>query len=195
MVYRVTLFGHSYVGDLSRCGKTEISVDNIDFSLNYIFVSGATFSTFIDNPSYFDQLKSRSPDFVIVILGGNDIKINIDLAQNYNDCTRFYTLLREKLPNVVIIASQIENRFYSEQNTFGSPPSEKFDYLRRHFNRFLKNKAFKDCLLQVQGPGRLDNKENYRDEVHLNSLGINKYLEIIENCLLYAYTKRFVNKF
>ena len=194
MDYRVTLFGHSYVGDLSRYGKTKISVNNIDFCLDFIFVPGATFSTFINNPWYFDQLKARSPDFVIVILGGNDIKTDIDLAKNYEDCTKFYNILRERLPSAVIIAAQIENRFYLEGNRFGCPPSEKFDHLRRHFNRFLKNKAFKHCLLQVQGPGRLDDRENYRDRVHLNIVGIKKYFEIIENTLSYAYTKKFVNK-
>ena len=194
MVYRVCLFGHSYVGDLSRYGKTEISVNGIDFSLDYIFVPGATFSTFINNSLHFDQLKVLSPDFVVVILGGNDIKIDVDLSKIYEDCTRFYNLLRERLPSAVIIAAQIENRFYLDTNRFGCPPADKFDFLRRHFNRFLKNKAFKDCLLQVQGPGRLDNEENYRDRVHLNYLGISKYFEIIENCLSYAFTKKFVNK-
>ena len=191
MVYKVTLIGHSYVGDLSRCGKTEIVVFDTVFRLNFFSVSGATFSTFINNPVYFDQLKSQLPDIVIVILGGNDLKINIDLSQNYEECANFYNTLREKIPGAIIIASQIENRFYSEGNRFNSPSSQTFDYLRRHFNRFLKNKHFKDCLMQIQGPGRLDEERYYRDGVHLNSNGLKKYFEIIENTLSYTLQKFF----
>ena len=194
MIYKVTLIGHSYVADLFRYGRKRITVSNVEFELNYIYVPGATFSTFIEKPVYFDNLKFQSPDFVIVVLGGNDLKVNTDLSRNYEDCTKFYDTLRDRVPGVIIIASQIENRFYSEGNKFGSPPGAKFDFLRRHFNRFLKNKPFKDCLLQVQGPGRLDGLENYRDSVHLNRRGLEKYFEIIENTLSYAFAKFFVNK-
>lgn len=119
---------------------------------------------------------------------------NIELKEIYEDCTKVYQILREKLPNTCIIAAQIENRFYRSSGSYhNSPSSDQFDYLRRYFNRFLKNKNFKDCVLQVQGPDRLDDQKFYRDEVHLNSEGLSRYFNIIRNTLSYAYTKKFVN--
>ena len=195
MVFEVCIFGHSYVRDLAQVGKHEILVSDNIFHLNYITVPGATFETFLNNETYFENLKSLKPDFVVVILGGNDLKADVDLYVNYKCCTRFYKTLRDKVPGAVIIASQIENRFYTEDNRFGCPSGKTFDFLRKYFNRFLKNKNFKDCLLQIQGPSRFDHIENYRDGVHLNNLGLSKYWEIIENTMSYAYVKKFVNEY
>lgn len=149
----------------------------------------------MENRNYFESLKVENPDFLIIILGGNDLKVNVELSLVYEDCARFYNILREFLPDSIIIASQIENRFYKCNNRFGSPSAETFDFMRRHFNRHLKNKPFKDCLLQIQGPNRLDSEDNFRDGVHLNINGLTKYFDIIEGTLSYAYTKKFVNKF
>ena len=155
MKFNVVVFGHSYVRDLSRQGITEFSMADNSFRLDYVSLPGANFCSF-DHTDHFEVVKSKKPDFVVVILGGNDLRVKTDLSKVYADCTRFYNTLRDFLPDSIIIASQIENRFYQDNNRFGCPPGKQFDYLRRHFNRFLKNKKFKDCLLQVQGPNRLD---------------------------------------
>ena len=194
MLFHVTIFGHSYVKDLANLGKFDILIENNTFFLKFLPFPGATFCTFIDNPALFERIKETNPDFVIVILGGNDLKANIELSHIYDRCKSFYTTLRSYLPNSWIIASQIENRFYHPQNRFGSPPSGDFDFLRSHFNQFLKKKAFKDFLLRVQGPNRLDGEENYRDSVHLNAVGLSKYFSYIECTLSYAYIKKFGNK-
>ena len=186
MYYKLALFGHSYVRDLASLGESEIFVSGVRFCLNYFSVPGATFSTFASNPVHIENLKIYKPDYIIVVLGGNDLKIDVELSQIYEDCSVFYKNLREICPDSVIIASQIENRFYELDNRFNSPPAKTFDYLRRHFNRFLKNKPFKDFLLQVQGPNRLDKKENYRDSVHLSHSGLRKYFAIIRSTLSYA---------
>ena len=195
MIFKVVIFGHSFVRDIASLGRRVITLSNdVEFCLNYLSVPGASFATFLNDNKHFEHLRSLNPDFVIVLLGGNDLRIDTELAEVYKDCTKFYTRLREIVPDSIIIASQIENRFYKSENRFGSPVGENFDFLRRHFNRFLRNKPFKDFLLQVQGPNRLDKKENYRDCVHLNSLGLNKYFEIIKCTLSFAYNKRFVDK-
>ena len=96
------------------------------------------------------------------------------------------------MPDSIIIASHIENRFYSRDNYHNSPLPEQFDYLRRHFNRFLKNKKFKDCILQVQGSDRLDNPEFYANGVHLNAEGLNRFFTFIVATVSFAYNK-FLN--
>ena len=162
-------------------------------TLNISLFSGASFTTFLKHTNHFESLKAFEPDIVVVILGANDLKASVELSEIYDQCTKFYCLLREFLPKAFIIASQIENRFYSANNRFDSPLAADFDYLRRHFNRFLKNKPFKDCLMQVQGSGRLDSQEYYRDSVHLNHRGLNKYFQFIENTLSFAFNKGFAN--
>ena len=135
------------------------------------------------------SLEGQKPDFVIVILGGNDLKADSKLPDIYKESETFFRLLKERVPKATVIAAQIENRFYKPNNRFESPVGEKFDYLRRYYNRFLKRKKFKDFLLQVQGPSLLDNKEFYKDCVHLNERGLRKYLQLIKKTLLYIVEK------
>ena len=115
MLFHVTIVGHSYVKDLANLGKFDIRIENNTFFLKFLPFPGATFCTFIDNPALFERIKETNPDFVIVILGGNDLKANIELSRIYDRCKSFYTTLRSYLPNSWIIASQIENRFYHPQ--------------------------------------------------------------------------------
>ena len=190
MFFKLAVLGHSYVRDLASLGECEIFVSGIKFCLNYFPIPGATFSTFNSNPVHFENLKIYKPDYILVILGGNDLKTDVELSQIYEDCSVFYKNLREICPDSIIIASQIENRFYESNNRFNSPPAKTFDYLRRYFNRFLKNLPFKDFVLQVQGPNRLDKKENYRDSVHLSHVGLRKYFAFIRTTLSYAYESK-----
>ena len=183
--YEVVVFGHSYVRDLATLDRTQLDIEGNVFHLSYITVPGGTFSTFINNRRYLEQLKAKSPDFVIVVLGGNDLKYDVDLSENYEKCFTFYNLLRQTVrPDTLVVASQIENRFYKPNNRFGWPPGRAFDLKRRRFNEFLKNKPFQDSLLKVEGPDLLDKKENYRrDGVHLNGLGLNRFFGAIEDKL------------
>ena len=191
---KVSIFGHSYVKELqSEFSLGKISIpEGVTFDVKYFSFPGATFKLFLENLHHLDSLVRYKPDFIIVILGGNDLRVDRELKEIYEDCTKFYELLREKLPDSYIIASQIENRFYWPGNIFNSPVGEHFDYLRRYFNKFLKNRKFKDCLLQVQGPQRLDKPQFYRDGVHLNSEGLDRYLTFIVGTLSFAYGK-FLN--
>lgn len=189
MIFKVAIFGHSYVRDLQTLGEVNITDCHIKFNLRYFPFPGATFNTFIDNPDCFELLKTFSPHFIIVVLGGNDLKDSVELSDIYRNCKHFYTLLRDNFPKATIIASQIENRFYLSNNRFGSPAARTFDYLRRHFNRHLNNQPYKDHILQVQGPNRLDKSENYRDFVHLSQLGLRKYFRIIVCTLTFAIRK------
>ena len=190
MHFKLALLGHSYVRDLASLGEHEITVSGAKFSLNYFSIPGATFSSLISNSVHLESVKSYKPDYIVVILGGNDLKIDVELSQVYKDCSTFYEKLREFCPNSIIIASQIENRFYEANNRFNSPPAKTFDYLRRHFNRFLKNKPFIDFLLQVQGPNRLDKRDYYRDDVHLSRSGLSKYFTIIECTITFVYLNK-----
>ena len=105
MIFEVCVFGHSYVRDLSHLGKSEIVISDNIFKLNFVSVPGATFSTFLSDPTYFEHLKSQQPDFVIVILGGNDLKADVELSVTYENCRKFYEALRVSIPDSVMIAN------------------------------------------------------------------------------------------
>ena len=191
---KVSVFGHSYVRNLwSAFEQNTITAhEGIELDIEYFGSSGATFRFFLDNPFHVNALVNSKPEFIVVILGGSDLKAHRPLQDIYHDCTKFYELLRDKLPASIIIASKIENRFYSRDNYHNSPLPEQFDYLRRHFNHFLKNKKFKDCILQVQGSDRLDNPEFYGDGVHLNADRLNRFFTFIVATVSFAYNK-FLN--
>ena len=184
--YRVTFFGHSYVRDLMKTTPIRMQINNADLELTFITVPGGTFRTFLENVVYFDRLKEIDPHFTIVILGGNDLRANKPIQTNYQDCYRFYTTLKNYVPNTCIIGTEIENRFYKPNNRFGWPNDETFNRMRQQFNRFLWRQSFKDFVLRVQGPNLLDHESNYRDGVHLNYRGMRRFNELIKDSLTYA---------
>ena len=152
----------------------------------YIGVSGGTFKTFLNNPSYFKKLKETSPDIVVAILGGNDIKDEATLDRNFKECLSFYKTLRQTVPNAYILASQVETRYCRPNNRHGCPTHPIFDDLRRRFNKFLEDLKYHDFVLEIEGDEHLDGRENYRDGVHLSNKGFEKYLDIIQCSLLSA---------
>ena len=186
---KVCFFGHSYIKYLwFESRKTRMTIpEGVTFDIDYVGLPGATFKTFLDNPDYLTELERLRPDYLFVILGGNDLKSGMDVQDLYNDCKRMYGLLREKLPQSFIIAAEIENRFNLPGNRHNAPTGDEFASLRRRFNRFLCRLKSKDCVLRVQAPNQMEEERYYTDGVHLNSEGLYKYLNLIRHTLSYAY--------
>ena len=189
---KVAIIGHSYVRDLFHLNRKEIILDdNTQVSLHFTFSPGCSLTHYISKPHLLLEAKNFDPDIVIAIIGGNDIVNSISTEDLHSNCRNFYTFLRSEFPNSMLVGSQVELRFYTFNNRFDCPPHSEFDLRRKSFNTFLKRLKVKDCILQVQGPGRLDDRAFYRDEVHLNTLGLNKYFNIIENTIQYCHNKHF----
>ena len=124
---KVTLFGHSYIRDLERLGFYNIKVsDDFVVDLSYFSFAGHTFADFLEDPSKFQEVIQFQPNIIVVYLGGNDIKVDIELQQVYGDCKKFYEFLRNRLPDTYIVSSQIEARYGSTVNRHGSPEAAEF---------------------------------------------------------------------
>ena len=190
-IMKLAIIGHSYISDLKeRFEGSEIVVENTRFEVSFFGWRGATFFTFLHNHRLLDSVISYNPDYLIVYLGGNDLKAQADLSIVKQNCRNFYQLLRQRLPTTCIIASQVELRFHGEKNKFDAPLVEHYKLLRRYLNKFILSLKCKDFLLRVESSGRLDNQRLYRDSVHLNSVGLNHLFKLMKDCLSYCYRNK-----
>ena len=114
--------------------------------------------------------------------------MNGNLKTILDDCQAFYRMVKDYVPNSIVIASEIENRFYRPNNRWGWTQGA-FDVMRRRFNKWLQKKSFKNYLLKIQGPHLLDHEENYRDGVHLGHIGMGKYCNILDATISLVYSK------
>ena len=192
---KAVIIGHSYVRDL----KSHITVnsaklvklpDGSDLELYFSFVPGATFETYLNQPGLLEFVSQINPEIIVVVLGGNDIHCDVNLSSVKNNCYQFFKLLKSKFPSAFLIGSQIESRFIEpgdRYERFGTPYTDVFSKLSVYYNSWLNKQKFKDKLLCLRGPNKLDNKSYYKDSVHLNDQGLAKYFELLKNCLVDAY--------
>ena len=69
--YKVTLFGHSYIRDLSSLEIRHLHVDkDYKVELRYLFRPGATIDYYYSVPGSYEHLFLDSPDVVFIFLGG-----------------------------------------------------------------------------------------------------------------------------
>lgn len=183
---KVLLLGHSYVRDLKQFIDSPIIKvkSNLYLELEFLTIPGSTFETFINSLSYLEKATNLSPDIIIIILGGNDIKINVPLQHIYHSCKEFFKLIKNKLPNAYCIVSQIEDRYHTHINRFLTPTFENFRTLSNSYNRWLLRQDFKDRVLCIKGPNKLSNRTLYKDSVHLNAQGLEKLYNIIKDTLI-----------
>ena len=182
---RALLIGHSYVRDLKSFIKSHqqqvVKLPNGNgLQLFFSFVSGATYETYLNHPELLDGSVDVNADIIVVVLGGNDIKCDVDLSVVKSNCFHFFKLLKTKFPAAYLIGTQIESRFIESGDRyecFGTPHSEAFSKLSVYYNSWLNKQKFKDRLVCIRGPNKLDNRSLYRDSVHLNEQG----LEIFRN--------------
>lgn len=182
---QVTILGHSYVRDLSRLGHKKLRIEALaDVSVSYEAFPGIKFSHFLESPELLEGVFALQPDFLVVILGGNDFDNFTSLDEVKSSAETFYRLLRENLPNTKIFATQVETRFYKTGNKFGCPVGDLYKYITNYFNKKLRKLPGVDNLICVLGPGRLSNRELFKEDgVHLKVKGLHKLWDIIKTFL------------
>lgn len=184
---KVAILGHSYVRDLSRLGHQTITLDdNSVAEVAYFAFPGAKYVTFLNDPDLLTEAFAYRPDFFIIILAGNSFSVYNTNSEVYDQCTQFYERVKQNCPTSVIVAAQAELRF--NNSSFRHLPCVEYAKRRNAFNRFIKKFKLKDFILQVAGSGRLDNECFYRDNIHLNNVGLSKYFEYIVKTLNYCHT-------
>lgn len=181
---RIAIFGHSYVRDLQSLDQYQINLKNTRANLFYFSFPGACFKDFFCKEKRFKDIVSCAPNIVIVLLGGNDIKVTHDLNIVKEDCKTFFLLLKSILPNSKIIASQIEHRHLKYVNKHQSPKEDLYRKLANCYNRWLVRQLFKDKLLIINGFNKLSEETYFKsDGVHLNLKGLELLFDLIVKCV------------
>ena len=189
----VAILGHSYVRDLKALNHSTIAVtENLQITLSYHFRCGGTFEAFLNNSDFLDSV-SLHPDIVLVYLGGNDVRIQTPLSVVYANCKRFYLTVKDRLPRALIVASQIESRYCTSVNRFGTPAAEEYSKLANYFDKWINRQSqFKDKLFMVKGANKLSNPEYYaRDRIHLNASGIRRLFQLLKDFLCQLCLEKF----
>ena len=189
---KALIIGHSYVRDLKSFSElhhqSRIKLpEGFDLHLFFSFVPGATFETYLNHPELLDASGNINPDIVVIILGGNDLRSDVSLSVVKNNCFHFFKLIKSKFPSSFIIGTQIESRFVEpgdKYERFGTPHTEAFSKLSVYYNSWLNKQKFKDRLVCIRGPNKLDNRSLYKDSVHLNQQGLRKYFNLLRNCIV-----------
>ena len=168
---RVLIVGSSHVDNLGLKGDRYFDHEkSVYVHVEFYGRRGATYETYTRNNNHLLRTLANwyNPKIIVSILGGNNIKVNVTNQQIYQAGENYYRALKETFPNALIVASQIEARFYEEGNKFNSPVGREWFRRRNAVNNFIKALRYKDHILMIAGPGRLDNIKYYmKDGVHL----------------------------
>ena len=175
------------MSQLSDFGLESFVTEGQLVTVRYISRSGGTYDKFLTEPGLFERIENEEkPDYILVILAGNSISDNTTNEEIHNSARSFYNRLRESFPDSKIIATQAEKRFYKAGNKWKCPTETEYDRRRNQINRFLSKSTFKDHLLMIAGTGRLDKRYYYKkDGVHLNSQGLDFYIQTIISLINY----------
>ena len=165
---RLVILGHSWVERLSRLGIKSLKQDGRKVEVDYKFKRGLTFEQIIGDERLLHEVGKYLPHYVLVILGGNDVGSPKHIEEVENECAIFHSMLREFVPQAVIITSQMENRFYDEDNEWGAPTGEEFEKKRKRYNRFVHwSLREKDYLLRMGAPAHQEDQSCFEDCAHL----------------------------
>ena len=194
MAKGVLLLGHSYVNYLNDFGWRDYSRDRrghfVGLSHEFMSYPGRDFGYFTSE-NLLNPVREYNPHIVVVIFGGNSITTDRTNTQNKRDAKRFYQYLRLVInPNCLVLAVQVEKRYYSHVNLYMCPEPEEYNKKRNILNNYLQRQLKHQRLVDhvIMLGGEVFSKElHYQDDgVHLNQLGLDMYRRIIENGIDYA---------
>lgn len=190
-VYKVGLIGHSYVRDLKNLDISEICVDDkFKVEFKYIFKSGATISYFCTHN--LDSLFAYKPDIVFIVLGGNDLRADLDIHDTIANYRLLVQRIVDNLPEAAIICSYIEPRFAEANSRFNTFDFCGYRALAKKFNNWLQKWDLPYRKFLTWGSNRFENKELFKaDLIHLNSKGLHLFWELFEDLLLKTINSRF----
>jgi hypothetical protein len=117
------------------------------FKIEYFYIAGSCFRTWLCNTDKLKECIKYKPDYLVIALGGNSIVESVRDIELQEYCYQFYEVLKEKLPNCVLIGVQMERRLPVLPNKFGKPEFRVFSQRRLKFNKFLKKLKIKTFKL------------------------------------------------
>ena len=193
----ILLLGHSYVRDLQNVFSSLVYVTKFDFLplLNcHPEFRAYPGSTFLDwhVKGYLHQAVSSLgyyPDIIVLILGGNDIRVDrVDfnepnpLHHILKSLRLFFTLLNGFFPFAKIIFQEVEPRYYGDSGRhYKSLPLNQYSKLARVLTRYVRRVKIADGIVSVNSKytGLLDPSLYKKDGVHLKKVGLLKLWDCI----------------
>ena len=94
---KIAILGHSYVRDLQQLGYSFLIFDDFKVPIEFFSFPGFCYRNFVLNPNLLDNLVHYNPEVTVVFLGGNDIKVNVDLNTVKADCEQFFCYFEIKI--------------------------------------------------------------------------------------------------
>ena len=191
----VVVLGHSWVRDLGRLWENasppyQVCHGDHTLTIKTYAKPGGTYSDFISDFEGFKPLLLQNPEVIVVLLGSNDIKVDVPLQAVKNQAIDLYKLIKETAPNGKLYTVEIEDRFLWQTNRHGTPDESEYRRLSRHLNRLIKKAPHKDGVLVIRG-NILSNERLYkRDKTHLNSFGLRTYAQWLETSIIQYYNKQ-----
>ena len=133
---------------------------------------GSTCTQWLDyfTNEYVPDTNDSHPNFIVLILGGNDFQDGVEVSQVKEACRQLLCKLKDIFPDANLIKYEVECRFYSDTSRHSkAPPLSIYDAQSKTFNKWLfRQKKFTWGTVRSRGPFGFDNPELYKpDGVHL----------------------------
>ena len=174
----VLIVGHSYVNKIENLNSYWGFKDK--YNLSFFGISGAKVSDFNNNLSLDNKIRSIKPQIIVLVVGGNDISNYWDwpsIKENYGNLVERLNFIS---PYSHILLTQIEERYLTNTNRFGTPTIGNYKKYRSTFNQFIRRLSNKKHYLHlVVLAGHFPEELYSGDKVHLNNNGFKKFLECI----------------
>ena len=189
------VLGHSWVRDLGRLWGSasspyQVCREHHTLTINTYAKPGSTYLDFISDFGGYLPLIKQNPDVIVLLLGSNDIKVDVPLQTVKNHAVDLYKKIKEAAPNSKLYIVEIEDRFLDQTNRHGTPEEGEYRRLSRHLNRLLKKTPHKDGVLMIRGNFLSDQTLYKRDKTHLTYLGLKTYADWIERSIIQYYNKQ-----
>ena len=193
-VRNITVVGHSYVRRLKEYRESHfrrpqfLSINGHRFRLSYVFRGGKDYSFYNQSNAYKLRILEKSPDIVIIILGGNKVCGQEPVPTISEQMRIFHAWLRGALPNSLIITAEVEPRYSYNPLLPPDHIGESYAERRSAFNQAVKRMRDKNHMLRL-ATILCDSYYFTRNGVHLCDAGNKIYWKALVGCLESAFDK------
>ena len=166
---------------------------DIPLYIRFFYKPGATVHGVSLEDYFVKQCVTWNPDIIVILLGGNDVKVNWPITETFNLYKIFCCALKARLPQTHFICCTIEPRFAPASVRHNTPPPDQYKVAAHKFNRLLKRWKIPDHRFLTWGSNRLENSSLFKaDLVHLNEQGNKVYFELLYELLCKAAKDNFL---
>ena len=180
----VVIMGSSHVTALKDLRRTtSIHYDYHSVHYHFADISGATFRTYTDDPTKFDEVTDRKPDIIVTLLGGNSITKQIPQKQTRADCFKFFTRLRHHVgDHVHVLACEVFMRHLNDN--WRTPSPDIYRDRRDDVNGAISYMLGAPNVIPLAGDLQLNRSNATSDGTHLYPSGYQQILDHIDRAVV-----------